>query len=222
MPVQSGAMYATWAGHERFHETILSMEGSWELARRATARKPMRANARKRLNRHQIGCRWIRPGATWSVAVTVSRESNGERRRDRSFFRIGHRTPGDGRRHDPVFQPLNGNRLGLGIQRPGLPGRTADHVIATEPWNLRVCTRGTNVCSCRQWGSGCASSGSSASRRFRRSPACGSALFKPYRRQTSAPGLDATVGGLASEAGRRGRGHRHAGCAPFLKGGASL
>ena len=38
---------------------------------------PMWANGRGHLNRHQIGWGWPQPGTTWSAAVTVSRESNG-------------------------------------------------------------------------------------------------------------------------------------------------
>ena len=66
----------------------------------------MRANARERLNRHQIGRRWIRHGATWSVAVAVDRESNGNAGETWSSFHVRHRISGDVGHHVPHFQPL--------------------------------------------------------------------------------------------------------------------
>ena len=79
------------------------------------------ASARGRLNRHHFGCGRILPGTTWSVAVTVSRESNGNACETRSSFRVRHRIPGDRRRDDPVFQPISGanRRKYPGIRHAG-------------------------------------------------------------------------------------------------------
>ena len=54
------------------------------------------ANERKRLNRHQIECRWIQPGATPSVAVAVSHGLNGNAGAMRSLFRVRRRIRDDG------------------------------------------------------------------------------------------------------------------------------
>jgi len=72
--------------------------------RRRFDNRPMRANARERLNRHQVGCRWIRLGTTWNAAVTVIFESNRNADAARSSFRVRHRTPGDWPHDVPVFQ----------------------------------------------------------------------------------------------------------------------
>ena len=58
--------------------------------RLGSARNQWCVSAQERLSRHQIGCRWIRSGTTGSVAVTVSRESNGNTWRDSVVVR---RTP---------------------------------------------------------------------------------------------------------------------------------
>lgn len=59
----------------------------------------------ERLNRHQIGCRWIRPGAPRSVAVAVSHGLNGNAGEMRSLFRVRRRIRDDGQRHVPIFHP---------------------------------------------------------------------------------------------------------------------
>ena len=86
----------------------------------------------ERLDSHQIGCRWIRPGAPRSVAVAVSHGLNGNAGEMRSLSRVHCRIRDDGQRHVSIFHPSNGKRagvryVGLGetIGQSGYWGKTA-------------------------------------------------------------------------------------------------
>ena len=70
------------------------------------------ANARERLDRYQIGRRWIRPGAPRSVAVAVSHGLNGNAGEMRSLSRVRRRIRDDGQPHVPIFHPNNGMNHG--------------------------------------------------------------------------------------------------------------
>ena len=98
------------------------MVGCWEPARRATARQPMWANARERLNRNQVGCRWIRPGTNCSEAVTVSRVLNSKAGETQSTSRVRHRTRDNRSRLVPILHPSNGEATRL--RSPADPERS--------------------------------------------------------------------------------------------------